>query len=199
MKKAISVEEYIEINHQFSDALNVLRRIINSTELEETIKWSMPTYCLNGKNVLGIGAFKQHFCIWFHQGVFLKDEDQLLYNAQGEKTKAMRQMRFETKTDINEAAVLAYVKEATENQRLGRELKPQHIKKTVIIPNELKEALKFDARLNTHFKTLSLSKQREYCDYIAKAKRAATKQARLDKIKPMIKHNIGLHDKYRNC
>ncbi|EPR74415.1 DUF1801 domain-containing protein [Winogradskyella psychrotolerans RS-3] len=73
MKKVTLVEEYIEVNQHFSDALSILRRIMNTTELEETIKWSMPTYCLNGKNVLGIGAFKNHFCIWFHQGIFLKD------------------------------------------------------------------------------------------------------------------------------
>ncbi|MFK7833370.1 MAG: DUF1801 domain-containing protein [Winogradskyella sp.] len=70
MKKVYSIEEYIEINSHFSDALTTLRSLINSTELEETIKWSMPTYCLNGKNVLGLGAFKNHCCIWFHQGVF---------------------------------------------------------------------------------------------------------------------------------
>jgi len=52
MKKVHSVEEYIEINSHFSNELIILRDIINSTELEETVKWSMPTYCLNGKNVL---------------------------------------------------------------------------------------------------------------------------------------------------
>ncbi|REE08215.1 hypothetical protein DFQ09_10891 [Winogradskyella pacifica] len=48
MKKVTSVEEYIEVNQHFADALSILRRIMNTTELEETIKWSMPTYCLNG-------------------------------------------------------------------------------------------------------------------------------------------------------
>ncbi|SDI32986.1 YdeI/OmpD-associated family protein [Winogradskyella thalassocola] len=197
MQKVTSVEEYIEVNSHFSDALSILRRIINTTELEETIKWSMPTYCLNGKNVLGIGAFKNHFCIWFHHGIFLKDTQQLLYNAQEEKTKAMRQMRFETVADINEAAVLAYVKEAIENQHLGRAIKLQRNIKTIVIPNELKDLLKINSELKTCFKSLSLSKQREYCEYISEAKRATTKQTRLDKITPMIRKGIGLHDKYR--
>lgn len=197
MKKVTSVEEYIEINSHYSEEITILRRLINSTELEETIKWSMPTYCLNNKNVLGIGAFKNHFCIWFHQGVFLKDEHQLLFNAHEEKTKAMRQMRFKTKADINEAAVLAYVKEAKENQRLGHILKPQRNTKPVIIPKELKVALKSNPELNKAFNNLSPSHQREYCEYILEAKLEETKQRRLQKIVPMVIGNSGLYGKYK--
>jgi len=199
MKKVNSVEEYIEVNSQFAEEITILRNIINSTELEETIKWSMPTYCLNGKNVLGLGAFKNHFCIWFHQGVFLKDEHQLLYNVQEEKTKAMRQMRFETKADINEAAVLVYVKEAIENQRLGRELKPQRKTTAVVIPKELKAVINTNSELKKAFRSLSPSHQREYCEYIAEAKREETKQRRIVKIVPMIIKGNGLNDKYKNC
>ncbi|MFD2917587.1 YdeI/OmpD-associated family protein [Psychroserpens luteus] len=198
MKKVNSVEEYIEVNSHFTEELSLLRKIINSTALEETIKWSMPTYCLNGKNVLGIGAFKNHFCIWFHHGVFLKDKHNLLHNAQEDKTKGMRQMRFESKKDFNEAAVLSYVKEATENQRLGREIKPTRKTKTISIPSELKNALKSNSELNTSFKALTPGRQREYCDYISEAKRDTTKISRLDKITPMIIKGIGLHDKYKN-
>ena len=199
MKKIYSVEEYIEVNSHFAEALKTLRDIIMSTELEETVKWSMPTYCLNGKNVLGIGAFKNHFCIWFHHGVFLKDEHSLLHNAQEDKTKGMRQMRFESKNDINKAAVLAYAKEATENQRLGREIKPVRKTKAINIPSELKDVLKSNSELHTSFKALTPGKQREYCDHISEAKREATKLSRLEKITPMIIKGVGLHDKYKSC
>jgi len=199
MGKITSVEEYIEVNSLFSKEISLLRNIINSTELEETIKWSMPTYCLNGKNVLGLGAFKHHFCIWFHQGAFLKDEHHLLYNAQEEKTKAMRQMRFESEDKINKAAVLTYVKEAIENQRLGRALKPQRKAKPLIIVKELKAVLNANAELKKMFKTLSISKQREYNDYIKDAKREETKLRRLDKIVPQITNGKALHDKYKDC
>ena len=199
MGKITSVEEYIEVNSHFSKEISLLRNIINSTELEETIKWSMPTYCLNGKNVLGLGAFKHHFCIWFHQGVFLKDKYHLLYNAQEEKTKAMRQMRFESEETINKAAVLTYVKEAIENQRLGRALMPQRKAKPLIIVKELKAVLNANTELKKMFKTLSISKQREYNDYIKDAKREETKLRRLDKIVPQITNGKALHDKYKDC
>lgn len=198
MKKVSSVEEYIEVNSHFSDALTLLRDLINSTQLDESLKWSAPVYSLNGKNVVGLGAFKQHFGIWFFNGVFLKDEQQLLVNAQ-EKTKALRQMRFESIEDIDKAAVLAYVKEAIENQKLGKELKPERKGKTVVIPKELSTVLKVNSELNTSFKALTPGKQREYCEYIESAKREATKLTRLDKITPMILKGVGLHDKYKNC
>lgn len=198
MKKVFSIEEYIENNSQFEEALTVLRELINSTELEETIKWSAPVYVLNGKNVVSIGAFKNHFGIWFFNGVFLKDENKLLEKAQ-EKTKALRHMRFESINDIDKAAVLAYVKEAIENQKLGKELKPEKKGNTVIIPNELQKELKSNSVLHDAFKILTSGKQREYCDYIESAKREATKLSRIEKIKPMIINGIGLHDKYRNC
>jgi len=199
MKKITSVEDYIEANAHYKDALIMLRDIMNSTDLEETVKWSMPTYCINGKNVLGIGAFKNHFCIWFHQGVFLKDSEKLLVNAQENKTKAMRQMRFTSATDINKNVVLDYVNEAIKNQKLGKEIKPTRNKKAIVIPEELQSILNADSGLSDSFQTLSPSKQREYCEYIETAKRNATKQTRLEKIIPMITDGVGLNDKYKNC
>ena len=199
MKKVYSVEEYIEDHKNFGNALTLLRNIINTTEVEETVKWSAPVYIVNGKNILGLGSFKNHFGIWFFNGVFLKDEHKLLVNAQENKTKALRQMRFETIKDIDKNLVLLYVKEAIENQKLGKEIKPERTKKKIIIPEALKALLTSNNELEFAFKNLTPYKQREYCEYIDTAKRDATKQTRLEKITPMIKQCVGLHDKYKNC
>ncbi|WP_452227124.1 YdeI/OmpD-associated family protein [Lacinutrix cladophorae] len=199
MKKIYSVEEYIENNPHFEEALTILRDLVNNTNLDENIKWSAPTYSLNGKNILSLGAFKKHFCIWFFNGVFLKDDQNLLEKAQ-EKTKGLRQMRFTSIDEIDKNIVLAYIKEAIENQRLGKEIKPvKTTKKDIVIPIELKQELNANTALNDAFKTLTPSKQREYCQHIETAKREATKRSRLEKIKPMILRGAGLHDKYKNC
>ena len=198
MKKVYSVEEYIEVNSHFGEELTLLRSIINSTELSETLKWSAPVYALEGKNVVGLGAFKNHFGIWFFNGVFLKDEKNLLEQAQ-EKTKGLRQMRFTGMADIDKAAVLAYVKEAIQNQKLGKEIKPERKGKKVDMPAELKSALNKNSVLNDAFKMLTPGKQREYAEYIQTAKQDATKQTRLEKITPMIIKGVGLNDKYKNC
>lgn len=198
MKKVHSIEEYIEMNSYFEKELNLLRAIIFKTELKETIKWNAPVYTLNGKNVLGLGAFKNHFSVWFFNGVFLKDEYNLLVNAQ-DKTKGLRQMRFDSSKDINSNAISAYVKEAIENQKLGKEIRPQKTKETVNIPKVLKSLLQNDSVFKACFDKLTPSKQREYAAYINDAKRETTKQTRLDKILPMIINGIGLHDKYKKC
>ncbi|MBT8244854.1 MAG: hypothetical protein HKP48_00585 [Winogradskyella sp.] len=199
MKKIHSVEEYIEVNNHWQEALELLRSIVLKTELNEAIKWSAPVYDLDGKNVLGIGAFKQHFCIWFFNGVFLKDEYNLLVNAQENKTKGLRQMRFDNIEDVNKDQVLAYVKEAIENQRAGKEIKVARKGKTVVIPEELKATLNNDQDLQLAFEALTPGKQRDYCEYISSAKREATKQSRLEKITPMILNGVGLNDKDKNC
>ncbi|MBT8324621.1 MAG: DUF1801 domain-containing protein [Winogradskyella sp.] len=198
MKKVNSVEEYIELNSHFSEALTTLRALILSTELNESIKWNAPVYDLNGKNVVGLGAFKHHFGIWFFNGVFLKDEQKLLVAAQ-DKTKGLRQMRFTSADDINSTAVLQYVKEAIENQKLGKEIKITRTKKRKKIPVFLEEKLNKNTSLQQHFNNLSMSKQNEYIDYIDSAKQEKTKLSRLEKIIPMIENEVGLNDKYKNC
>ncbi len=92
MRKYGSVMEYIDEHDKWKELLMLLREVIISTGLyEETIKWGMPTYTVGGKNVLGIGAFKNHLSLLFHHGSFLKDHHSVLLNAQEGKTKGMRQ------------------------------------------------------------------------------------------------------------
>lgn len=197
MKTVYSVDQYIESHPKWHDALTHLRQLLHTTELVETLKWSAPVYTINGKNVVGIGAFKQYFGLWFYNGVFLKDKHQLLINAQEGKTKAMRQMRFTNTNAINDTIILQYVNEAIKNQKLGKEIKPNRTVKAIIIPLELQQALDIDTALKNNFDAFTPYKQREYCEYISSAKREATKQSRLQKIVPMIMQGIGLNDKYK--
>ncbi|MCK5210721.1 MAG: YdeI/OmpD-associated family protein [Cyclobacteriaceae bacterium] len=61
----------------------------------------------------------------------------------------------------------------------------------------MKVKFKTDQELRSCFDDLSLSRQREFTEYISEAKREETKLKRLEKIIPMIKEKIGLSDKYR--
>ncbi len=193
-----TVEEYIRKHERWSEALKVLREIIRSTGLEETLKWGAPTYTLEGKNVVGLGAFKSYVGMWFFQGALLKDEQQKLINAQEGKTRAMRQWRFQSVDEIREQAetIRAYVEEAITNQREGREIKPRR-DKPLIIPEPLASSLAGDGELKRCFEALSRSRQREYAEYIAEAKREETRQKRLEKIIPLILAGKGLNDRYR--
>lgn len=180
----------------WAEELELLYSIVRSTELEETIKWGGPCFTINGKNVLGIGGFKSYVGIWFNQGVFLKDPQKVLVNASEEKTKALRQWRFQSIKEINPKLVKAYVQEAIENAKAGKELKPEK-KKTGEIPAELQSALKKDKKLNASFSNLTPFKQREYIEYISDAKQEKTRIARVEKSAPLILEGKGLNDKYR--
>lgn len=73
MKFSAQVDQYIAKKTKWSELLTLLREIIGASELEETIKWGVPTYTLDGKNIIGLGAFKSFAALWFFQGALLND------------------------------------------------------------------------------------------------------------------------------
>lgn len=196
MKSIKTAEEYILNACHGKDILIILREIIHLTELVETIKWGSPVYTINKKNVVGIGSFKTYTGLWFFQGALLKDEEKVLINAQTDVTKALRQWRFSTVDEIDDNLILKYLHEAIQNQKLGKELKPER-NKTVVIPDELLEVFKEDKELKDCFARFTPGRQREFADYISSAKQTETRKARIQKIIPLILDNIGLNDKYR--
>ncbi len=200
MSDSKKIEAYIKKHEKWSDALTQLREILLKTEAVETVKWGIPTYTVNGKNVMGIGAFKNHFGLWFFNGVFLKDTQGVLRNANSETTRGMRQLNFKSHDQIDAQLVFDYALEAIENQKLGKEIKPTPAsKKKLIIPVELSNLLNENSVLKTAFYALTPGKQREYADHISGAKREATRLNRLDKCIPLILAGGGLYDKYKNC
>lgn len=194
-----NVKEYIEKFPKWEKELTQLREMLLSTGLEETIKWGAPAYMINGRNVVGMSGFKNHYGLWFFQGALLKENTALLLNAQEDKTKAMRQMRFEEGESLRPERIRPYVLEAIQNQREGKEIKADRTEKTLEMPPELTEALTKNATLKAGFENLTPGKQREYANHISEAKREPTRIARLEKIIPMIKEGRGLYDKYKNC
>lgn len=190
------VEAYYAKEQSFKEGIAILRQLTLATELIETCKWGAPVYTINNKNVLGILAFKSHFGIWFYNGVFLNDPKKVLQNAQEGKTKAMRHWKFTSRTEIDSKAITAYILEAIENQKKGVALVPEQ-KKIIPIPRKLAEVLAEDSTLKSKFAAFTPYKQTEFIEYIAEAKREATKLARVEKCITLIHKGIGLHDKYR--
>lgn len=197
MGYAKSVEEYLAKSGAWEDALILLREIMPA-DLQESIKWGSPVYTVNGKNIIGLGAFKSYVGIWFFQGALLADNHNKLINAQEGTTKAMRQWRFQSKEEIEKETdiIRSYLDEAIANQREGKEIKRQRVK-PLKLPTELKKWFSNNPDLKTAFDSLSLSNRRDYAEYITEAKKTETKHSRLEKIIPMIRQGVGLNDKYR--
>lgn len=191
-----SVDEFISKHQRFSILLTEIRSVLLSTDLVETMKWGMPTYTINNKNIIGLGAFKSYCGLWFFQGAFLKDTHKVLQNAQEGKTKAMRQWRFNPNSRIELKLLRSYIIESIDNENKGLRIKA--IKKPLVIAPELNKVLSENKKLSKLFNELNLTKKREFSDYISEAKKEETKIKRLKKITPMIMNSIGLHDSYKN-
>lgn len=196
MQKAKSVDDYYKNASGWRDEIARIRIVLQSTNLTEELKWGAPCYMFDGQNVVGVAAFKSYFGLWFHQGALLKDDKGVLMNAQEGTTRALRQWRMKSCKEIKSGVIKAYVKEAVQLVKDGRKIGPD-TKKPVVVPVELKHALKGNKKADKAYKELRKGLRREYADYIANAKQDATKQRRLGKILPMIISGQGLNDKYR--
>ena len=196
MDKSEKLEQYYQQDSPFKAGIDKLRKLAKQTDCAEDFKWKFPVYTVNGKNVFGICRFKNHFGIWFFNGVFLSDPGKVLENAQEGKTKGMRHWKFRDIEEIDDTMVLEYIKESIANQKEGKEIQAEK-KATASIPELLDESLKKDTNLKVAFETFSPYKQKEFCEYIEEAKQEKTKLRRLEKILPMIQSGTGLNDAYR--
>jgi len=198
MKKPKSISEFIDSKPEWKEPLEILRELFESTPLKGVIKWGMPVYSWDNRNVAGFNAFKSYTGIWFFQGVFLEDTQKKLVSAQGGVTRAQRQWRFGSTDEILQSRdlILEYLEEATRNARQGREIKPER-RKTRDIPEAFRKAILADSELKKKFLDLTPAKKREYLDYILEAKREETRQKRLERIRPMILRGEGLNDRYQ--
>src|SRR5690606_9578173 len=99
-------------NNQWKEAAEKVQQVINELPLVKEFKWGGDVYTYNKKNVVAYSGFKNHFAIWFYNGVFLEDRDKVLLTASEGKTKALRQWRFTSAEEIDPKKLKAYIEEA---------------------------------------------------------------------------------------
>jgi uncharacterized protein YdeI (YjbR/CyaY-like superfamily) len=171
-----------------------LRTIILSCGLQEEVKWGVPCYTLEGKNIVLIHGFKEYCAILFHKGVLLKDPKKLLIQ-QTENVQGARQMRFTSLAEIVKlkTTIKAFVKAAVEIEESGEKVP---MKKTAefSMPDEFKKALSHDKNLKKAFDTLTPGRQRGYLLYFSSAKQAKTREERIEKYYDKILKGKGLDD-----
>ncbi len=195
IKKPTSGAQYVQDHPHWSEGLTTLRDLLLDTELEEKIKWGIPVFCLDDKNVIGIAGFKHKYGLWFYQGSFMSDPANLLVNAQEGKTKGMRHIYFDKNKSIDKSLMAQYISEAIANQKAAKMIKIE--RRSLEVGPELSAALKANKPFNKAFGGLRLAVQADYAEYINSAKRADTKERRLQKIIPMVLKGVGLNDKYK--
>lgn len=175
------------------DELKLLRQIVVETGLTEEIKWGVPVYTHNGKNIVSIHALKESANINFFKGVLLSDTHKIL--QQQANLQSDRIIKFISTSDIEivKDVLKAYIHEAIAIEESGR--KVIFRKNPEAIPAELTQALKADPGFKKAFFALTPGRQRGYIIHFSQPKQAQTRIDRIQKYKAHIFDGTGLHDK----
>lgn len=172
-----------------------LRTIVLDSELQEELKWGVPCYTLERKNVVLIHGFKDYCALLFHKGALLADPAGILVQ-QTENVQAARQIRF---THIDQIVFLepnlkAYIKEAVRVEKAGLKVE---LKKTAAfnMPEEFRQTLNENPSLKLAFESLTPGRQKAYLLYFSQAKQAKTRESRIEKYMQHILNGKGINDK----
>jgi uncharacterized protein YdeI (YjbR/CyaY-like superfamily) len=182
--------------HKWQPILVAMRELATECLLTEEVKWSVPCYTLNGKNVLMIHAFMEYCSIMFMKGSLLTDPENILHR-QTEHVTAGRQLRYLRIEDFLAQRERAkdFILEAIQLEEAGKKVEKRTEEEPMV--EELKEAFVQDSAFKTAFYQLTPGRQRAYLLHFAQAKQAETRASRIEKCMPMILRGEGLHDAYQ--
>ncbi len=190
-----------EVDHVLShlkkwrEELFYLRELALTTGLEETIKWGMPTYTLNGANVFILSDFKEYFTINFFKGIVLKDPQQIL-TTHGDNQQSSRVIKMTSLAQVKDLTliILDFMKEAIANEQQGIKIEKRNIEASIVLPDELLTVFKENRELEAAFNRLTPGRKRAYAIYFAGAKQSQTRFDRIHKCVDLIMDGKGLND-----
>lgn len=189
------VSKYIATAPRFAQPiLEHLRAVVHAAcpDVEESMKWSRPHFNYHGM-LAGMSAFKEHCTFGFWKGELVL-ADHVKDGAQGQFG------RITSIKDLpSKRVITAYIKHAAQLNLDGvaapraiRTKSPQPIS----IPDALFAAFGKHRNVRAAFDALSPSHQREYCEWIANAKRPATVASRVEKTIAQLQDGKSLNWKY---
>lgn len=169
-----------------------LREIIHKADssIIEDWKWGA-NFNKNGM-VCGFWAFKKHVTLVFFQGALLKDHKNILQH--GGTNKHNRSIKFTDIKEIDEAALIQYIKEAVKNNE--KNLKVVSKKENIIIPDDLKKALIISKKASENFKKFAYTYRKEYVQWVENAKQQNTRERRVNEVVAKSFQNKKIHEKY---
>src|SRR2546421_6844526 len=188
------VDAYLSKAKKWQEELKKLRMIILDSGLTEELKWGVPCYTFEKRNIVLIHAFKEYCALLFVKGALLNDARHILIQ-QTENVQAGRQIRFTKVREIvkMKPTLKAYIHEAIEVEKAG--LKVNYKKTTeFIIPEEFQNKLDEIPALKTAFKALTPGRQRAYVLSSFQHNQAKTLESRIEKCMKQLLNGKGLND-----
>lgn len=174
--------------------LTKLRKALLDCGLTEELKWKVPCYTFDAKNIVILSAFKEYCSISFFKGSLLKDTHNILV-APGENSQATRQMRVTTAKEVAEILSIlpAYIQEAIDLERADRKV-DFSAKNKLAYPEELQKRFDELPKLKEAFEKLTPGRQRGYLLHFTAAKQSTTRESRIDKCVDRILLGKGIMD-----
>lgn len=188
------VDFYFSKAKRWQEELEKLRIIVLECGLTEELKWGVPCYTFQNRNVVLLHVFKEYCALLFFKGALLKDPNGILIQ-QTKNVQAARQIRFTNVRGIVKMKPIlkAYIREAVEVEKAG--LKVSFRKTTeFIIPEEFQNELDRSPALKTAFDALTPGRQRAYILHFSAPKQSRTREARVEKCMQQILNGRGLND-----
>ncbi len=188
------VDAYIARSKKWPIEYERLRSIALSCQLTEELKWGVPCYTLQQKNIVLIHGFKDYCAILFHKGSLLKDTHNILIQ-QTENVQAARQIRFANIDEVieKETIVKAYIYEAMELEKSGAKVEYKK-QAEMMMPEELEDKFNEAPEVKIAFEALTPGRQKAYIYHFNAAKQSKTRVARIEKAVPQILDGKGLND-----
>ncbi len=171
-----------------------LREIVLDCGLSEELKWGVPCYTHQKRNIVLIHAFKEYCALLFFKGALLQDARGILIQ-QTEQVQAARQARFTSAKQITKLTpeLKAIIHQAIEVEQSGQKVA---LKKTseYAVPEEFQERLDADSDLKAAFEALTPGRQRGYLLHFSAPKQSKTRASRIEKYARQILDGKGLND-----
>src|SRR5512136_3304277 len=112
------VDLFLSKAKKWREEFEKLRKIMLDCGLTEELKWGVPCYTFEERNIVLIHGFKEYCALLFVKGALLKDARGILIQ-QTKNVQAARQVRFTNVREINETILKAYITEAIEVEKAG--------------------------------------------------------------------------------
>src|SRR6266581_6200559 len=162
---------------KWQEEFEQLRMIVLNCGLTEELKWGVPCYTFEKRNIVLIHGFKEYCALLFVKGALLNDAKGILI-TQTENMQAARQIRFTNVREIVKMKPIlkAYIYEAIEVEKAGLKV---NFKKTTEfkIPEDFQNKLDEIPALKTAFDALTPGRQRAYVLYFSAPKQSKTRVA----------------------
>jgi len=195
-------DAYIEKSAEFAQPiLKEIRALVHAVcpEVEETIKWGMPTFMYKKAILCSMASFKNHCSFSFWLGGVMDDPNEILQRV---GDSGMGQLgKITSINDLPDFEVLKkYIIHAMDLTDRGVKIRKVEKEKVEIeIPPAFQVALNQNDKAKASFEHFSPSHRKEYIQWITEAKTEGTRDKRIATAIEWLSEGKSRNWKYAKC